>query len=435
METSQYGVELRSRAARHARWLSLALAAALVAGGAKSAPNNHAGDEHWVSAWGSAQMVPDGGNVLPDALWRDTTLRQLVRLSLPAHELRVRISNVFGTTPLTVDAAAVGLARQPGSPDELPGSARALRFNGETSVMIPAGAEYLSDPVALDVPSGGDLAVSLHFLGEPVRQTGHPGSRAKTFIVSGNQAMGEAWKDVQSVERWYSLADVEVRAPRSVGALAAIGDSITDGHGVPTDSNTRWTDLLYQRMQREHLPAMGIVNTGIGGGRLLRDGLGPNLMSRLERDVLTRAGVTHAVVLIGVNDLGNLHRNGGETPAERARLVADLEIGLKQLVERAHAEGICVIGGTVMPYMGSDYYRPNAANEADRQQLNAWIRAAGNFDGVADFDAATRDPAHPDSLAKWADTGDGLHPGGDGREAMAKAFPLDALNTCKWHRP
>ncbi|MBV8604007.1 MAG: SGNH/GDSL hydrolase family protein [Pelomonas sp.] len=414
----------------------MALAGALIALGAQAAPNAAASaDEHWVSAWGSAQMVPDGGNVLPDALWRDTSLRQIVRLSLPAHVLRVRVSNVFGTTPLMLDAAAVGRARQPGSPELQLGSARALRFGGETAVMIPAGAEYLSDPVELDVPTGGDLAVSMHFLGEPVRQTGHPGSRAKTFIVSGNQVLGEQWKDPQAVERWYDLADVEVQAPRATGALAAIGDSITDGHGVPTDSNTRWTDLLYERMQHEHLPAMGIVNTGIGGGRLLRDGLGPNLMSRLERDVLTRAGATHAVVMIGVNDLGNLHRNGGEGPAERARLVADLELGLKQLVERAHAEGICVIGGTVTPYMGSDYYRPNAANEADRQQFNAWIRTSGGFDAVADFDAALRDPAHPDSLAKWADIGDGLHPGTDGRKAMAEAFPLDALRSCKWHRP
>ncbi|MBV8604860.1 MAG: SGNH/GDSL hydrolase family protein [Pelomonas sp.] len=426
METRQY----RACPGPLRRGIALVLAAALGSAAVQAAAL--ADNEHWVSAWGSAQMVPDGGNLLPDAQWRDTSLREIVRVSLPAHVLRVRVSNAFGVTPLELDAASVGLAQRAGDPALQPGSVRALRFNGETHVMVPAGAEYLSDPVELDARAGADLAVSLHFLGEPARQTGHPGARAKTFLVHGNQVMVEQWSGADSVERWYALADVEVRAPRGVGALVAIGDSITDGHGVATDSNTRWTDLLAERLQREHAPAMGIVNNGIGGGRLLRDGLGPNLESRVERDLLTRAGVTHAVVLIGVNDLGNLHRNGGEGPAERARLVADLELGLVQLVERAHAAGICVIGGTVTPYMGSDYYRPDAANEADRQQLNAWIRTSGRFDAVADFDAATRDPAHPDTLSKAADLGDGLHPGLAGRQALADALPLDALRSCKW---
>jgi lysophospholipase L1-like esterase len=188
-------------------------------------------------------------------------------------------------------------------------------------------------------------------------------------------------------------------------------------------------------MRREHFPAMGIVNTGIGGGRLLRDGLGPNVVSRFERDVLTRAGVTHAVVMIGVNDLGNLHRGGDDSPASRARLLADLKLGFRELAERAHAKGICLIGATITPYMGSDYYKPVAVNEADRQELNAWIRTSGNFDAVADFDAATRDPAHVDRLAPWADYGDALHPGADGERAMAEAVPLEALRGCKWKTP
>ncbi len=151
--------------------------------------------------------------------------------------------------------------------------------------------------------------------------------------------------------------------------------------------------------------------------------------------MLTRAGVTHAVVLIGVNDLGNLHRNGDESAQSRARLVADLKLGFRQLVERAHAKGICLIGATITPYMGADYYHPAAANEADRQELNAWIRTSGTFDAVADFDAATRDPAHGDRLAPWADFGDALHPGADGQRAMAEAVPLDALRRLqKWKR-
>ena len=390
---------------------------------------------HWVSAWGSAQMEPDGGNPLPDAAWRNTSLRQVVRLSLPAHVLRVRISNAFGTTPLQLQSAAIGLAVRAGSPDLQPGTARPLTFGGEAATMVPAGGEYLSDPVDVTADAGADLAVSLHFLGAPVHQTGHPGSHANSFVVPGDQVMGEHWTGAQVFERWYQLADVEVQADAGVGALAAIGDSITDGHGVATDANTRWTDFLFQRLRRERFPAMGIVNTGIGGGRLLRDGLGPNVISRFDRDVLTRAGVTHAVVMIGVNDLGNQHRNGDDGPQVRARLVADLKLGYRQLAERAHAKGVCLIGATITPYVGSDYYHPTAANEADRQDLNAWIRGSGTFDAVADFDAATRDPAHVDRLAAWADFGDALHPGAQGQRAMAEAIPLDALRGCKWKTP
>jgi len=417
------------KARQYSRLLGAAIAVSLAVAA-------HAKDSrpHWVSAWGSAQMVPDG-NTLPDALWRNTSLRQVVRLSLPARVLRVRISNVFGTTPLMLESAAVGWIVHPGSPDLVAGSARPLRFNGEASVMVPAGAEYLSDPVELGADAGADLAVSMHFLGEPARQTGHPGSRSKSFVVPGDQVMGEQWTSPEIVERWYDLADVEVQADAGVGALAAIGDSITDGYGVKVDTNTRFTDFLFQRMRRERFPAMGIVNTGIGGGRLLRDGLGPNLVSRFERDVLTRAGVTHALVFIGVNDLGNLHRNGDDGAQQRARLLADLKLGFKEVAERAHAKGICVIGGTVTPYMGSDYYRPAAANEADRQELNAWIRNSGTFDAVADFDAALRDPAHVDTLAPAFNFGDGLHPSTDGQRALAEAIPLDARRSCKWKNP
>ena len=416
------------KARQYAQFLGMA---AVLAVATARAQDTH---QHWVSAWGSAQMVPGAKEALPDAQWRDTSLRQVVRLSLPAHALRVRVSNVFGTAPLVLQSAAVGLVARMGSSDLRAGSARPLRFSGEAAVMVPAGAEYLSDPVALDADAGADLAVSMHFLGEPARQTGHPGSRSTSFVVPGDQVMGEHWKDPQGVVGWYQLADVEVLADRQVDTVVAVGDSITDGYGVQTDSNTHWTDFLFQRMRREKFPPMGIVNTGIGGGRLLRDGLGPNLASRFERDVLARPGVTHAIVLIGVNDFGVLHRDGGETPPLRARLVADLKLGLAQLVERAHAQGICVIGGTVTPYASNDYYHPGADNEADRLDLNAWIRASGTFDAVADFDAALRDPARPDALAAWASL-DGLHPNPDGRRALAEAVPLAALHDCKWKNP
>ena len=382
---------------------------------------------HWVASWGAAQMVPEGPNELPQEHWRDATLRQIVHVALGGEKLRVRISNAFGTTPLTVEAAGIGLAKAPGNPDIDPQSAKALTFGGRPSVMIPAGAEYYSDVVALPHKAGADIAVSLYFNGAPSKQTGHPGSRATSFVAKGQRTLDAAWSGAEKIPRWYMLADVEVQAPRDVGAVVAVGDSITDGYGTTTDGNDRWPDVLASRIAQGG-KAMGVVNVGIGGGRMLRDGLGPNLASRFDRDVIGRAGVTHAVVMIGVNDLGGQHRNGEDIPAARAKLVEDLQQAHRQLVERAHAHGICVIGGTVTPYAGSDYYRPAATNEADRQQLNDWIRKSGVFDAVADFDAALRDPQQPDKLRKEYDN-DGLHPSLAGLRAMAEAVPLKALRT------
>lgn len=393
-----------------------------------------ASDRHWVASWGSAQMTPEAHNLLPAEDWRDSSLRQIVRVSLGGSRLRVRLSNVFGTTPLALEAAGVALSEGAGRAGLQVGSVRPLTFSGRPGVMIPAGGEYYSDPVELTHSAGADLAITMHFKGEPVRQTGHPGSRATSFVTRGNRVTDVTWPEATRVVRWYQLADVEVEAARSVGAVVAIGDSITDGYGATTDGNNRWTDVLAARLLRERGVAMAVVNTGIGGGRLLRDGLGPNMISRFERDVLSRSGVTHAIVLIGINDIGGQHRNGDAFPESRARLIEDLKLAFRQIVERAHAQKICVVGGTITPYIGSDYYRPNAENDADRRALNEWIRSSHVFDAVADFDMALRDVARPERLRTEYDIGDGLHPSPAGFRAMADAVPLKALESCSWRR-
>jgi len=373
---------------------------------------------HWVASWGAAQQIPEPANELAAEYWRDGSIRQVVHLTLGGQRFRVRISNAYGTAPLMVDAASVMLAGAD--------NARALAFDGRSSVMIPAGAEYYSDAVDMALKPASDLAVSLYFKEAPARQTGHPGARATTLLAKGNRVNDAVWDDAAKVTRWYALSDVEVQAPRRVGALVAIGDSITDGYGVPADTNTRWPDVLAARL-RDNGMTLGVVNAGIGGGRMLRDGLGPNLVARFERDVLSRAGVTHALVLIGVNDLGGLHRNTPDTPADRQQLLADLKLAHRQLAERARVHGICLIGATVTPYVGSDYYHPEPQNEADRQELNQWIRTSGVFDAVADFDASLRDPAHPDRIKPAYDSGDHLHPSLAGYRALAETVPLAAL--------
>jgi lysophospholipase L1-like esterase len=414
---------------RHVRRHALAawlMGVALAAGAAQPSP-------HWVASWGAAQQIPEPHNELVPQSWRDATLRQIVHTSLGGQRLRVRVSNVFGTEPLTLDGAGIALARAPGDAGIDPASARPLTFDGRASVTIPAGGEYYSDPVALTHKAGADLAISLYFKEAPARQTGHPGSRATSFVGSGNQLAAPALDEPTKVEHWYALADVAVQAAQGTRAVVAVGDSITDGNGATTDGNNRWPDLLAGRLRTAKQP-MGVVNAGIGGGRMLRDGLGPNLVSRFERDVLGRAGVSHAIVMIGVNDLGGLHRNKPDDPAARAQMLNDLRLAHRQLVERAHARGVCVIGGTITPYSGSDYYKPAPVNEADRRQLNDWIRTSGVFDGVADFDAALRDPVRPEFIRQEYDKGDGLHPSPAGMRALADAVPLAALRKCAYAR-
>jgi lysophospholipase L1-like esterase len=269
----------------------------------------------------------------------------------------------------------------------------------------------------------------MRFGGAPKRQTSHPGARANSFVVEGDRVLDARWPDAGKFAHWFQLAGIEVLGAPGAHAVVAIGDSITDGYGTTTDGNDRWTDALAARLRRSGMADVGVVNAGIGGGRMLRDGLGPNLVARFERDVLARSGVTHAIVMIGVNDLGVQHRSGEDNPAERQRLLADLQNAHRQLVRRAHGQGVCVVGATIGPYAGSDYYKPNADNEQDRQHYNRWIRESGVFDGVADFDAALRDPDRPDRLLKAYDN-DGLHPSLAGYKAMAEAVPLAHLKRC-----
>jgi lysophospholipase L1-like esterase len=360
--------------------------------------------------------VPEGQNELPVAQWQDASLRQVVRVSLAGRQLRVKLSNVFGTAPLVVDAGSVARAVQPGRADADAASLRPLTFGGAAGVTIPAGAEYLSDPVDLRHTAGADLAISLHFAQAPARQTGHPGARATSFLARGNQVAAAAWPQAETFTRWYQIAGVESLAGARAHTVVAIGDSITDGYGVQPDTYARWTDGLATRLRAAGMVDVGVVNAGIGGGRMLRD-------------VLARPGVSHAIVMIGVNDFGVQHRNKEDSPAERTRLVADLEQAYRQLVARAHLQGVCVLGATITPYGGSGYYQPGPENEADRLAYNQWIRTAGVVDGVVDFDAALRDPARPDHLLKSLDN-DGLHPSPAGYQAMADAVPLAQLKTC-----
>ena len=374
----------------------------------------------WQAAWASSQMAADAANAMPAAGMAGATLRQIVRPTLGATKLRVRFSNAFGRTPLVILGA--GLARSADNRSDRIDTAtrRTLTFAGAPGIIIPPGADWLSDPVALNVNAFDDLAISLRASGDPASQTSHPGSRATSYVAAGDQIAAETLTGATPVDHWYLLSGVEVERCAAANGIVTLGDSITDGSHSTTNGNDRWPDVLARRLGGK----AAVLNAGIGGNRVLLDGLGPNALSRLDRDVLALPGVRYVLVLEGINDLGVLTRLEAKTPAERKAFVTQLTAGYAQFVARAHARGLKVYGATITPDMGSDYYHPGAGSEADRQAINAWIRAPGHFDAVVDFDKVTRDPANPSRLASAFDSGDHLHPNPAGYKAMGEAVPL-----------
>jgi len=397
-------------------WTMVAATAVMIATGVQ------ARDARWTPAWGSSQVRVEGANADRVAKAGPVTIRQIVRLTASGRVLRLRLSNVAGTTPLHIGAASIGLTA-PGRSDVA--TPLAVTFDGAGEVVVPPGAELYSDAIALPVAAGGDVAVSLYFPDPVTTPTGHTGARSTTFLIAGDTTARPALPDAQKIGGWWALSDVEIRDAAQTATIVTIGDSITDGYGIKDDSNTRWPDDLAQRLAAS--PAtrrFSVVNAGIGGNRMLLDGIGPNLMARFDRDVIARPGVSHAILLEGVNDLGVLTREHPVDAATHQAMVRRITGAYRQLAERAHAHGIRLIVGTITPFQGNDYYHPGPETEADRQAINRFIRTSGLFDGVIDFDRAVRDPARPDRLLPAYDSGDHLHPSMAGYRAMAGAVPL-----------
>lgn len=379
----------------------------------------------WICSWATAQQLPEPQNSLAVDDLRDATLRQVVHLSIGGAQLRVHLSNRFGGAPLKFDSVHIARSKSPASSAIDVATDKALSFSGRAAVIVPAGAEFVSDPLAFPATALSDFAITIYFESAPAGQTGHPGSRATSYLVHGNLVSAAELTEPKKVEHWYFIAGVDVTAPPKAAAIAAVGDSITDGHGATTDGNNRWTDILAQRLQAGNAKRpRAVINEGIGGNRLLLDGLGPNALARFDEDVLAPAGVRYAIVLEGVNDLGMTTREGEIASSEHEALVRRILSAYEQMITRAHAHGIAVSGATILPFVGSQFYHPGPATEADRQAINEWIRAPGHFDAVIDFDKVVRDPEHPDHLLAKFDSGDHLHPSAAGYAAMAQAIPL-----------
>ncbi|WP_036407990.1 SGNH/GDSL hydrolase family protein [Microbispora rosea] len=400
-------------------------------------------DGHWVPTWTAMPQLTEPDNMPPPpfirddpvlgdaavladtAVFADTTVRQTVRVSVGGRRLRVRVTNAFGGAALPVTKATLALPAggRAGVSAVQAGTVRPVTFHGRASVTIPAGAQAVSDPLEVEVPPRSNLTVTV-YLAEGQRSlsiTSHPGSRTTSHLLAGDHADAADLPGATAVDHWYFLGGVEVWAGPSVAAVAVVGDSLSDGRGSTTNGNDRWPDRLLDRLRSPHgMDGVAVLNQAAGGNRVLNDGLGPNALARLDRDVLAHSGVAWLVLFEGVNDIGTAEAS----PAAQKQVADDLIFAYDQIVTRAHARGIRVYGATLTPFGGNDSYDdPQGCREGARQAVNQWIRAAGRFDAVIDFDRAARDPAEPRRLLAAYDVGDHLHLNPAGYQALADAVP------------
>jgi len=414
---------------------ALAAGVAHAAGPAAARPSTaHPARTTWVGSWGS---VPTTVPPASTTMFSNQTIRQTVHLSIGGSALQVRFSNEFGTAPLVIGEAHVGLAAgsQP-SRSVAPGSDRRLSFAGHVSATVPAGAPLLSDPVRLAVRPGADLVVSL-YLPRPTRATTtHAFAFQDNVVAAGNVTGSRTVTPTATFGQWWFLSGVSVAAPARDGAVVALGDSITDGANTTPNTNSRWPDVLARRLQATPgLRGLGVLNEGISGNRLLHDPnplpgsgadafaaqFGESALRRFDRDVSSQPGARYVIVLLGVNDLGH---PGTIAPESERVTPADLIAGYQQVIDRAHQQGMLVFGGTITPFANDTFGFDTPVNRAARLVVNRWIRTSGAYDGVVDFDAALRDPADPERIRADLDSGDHLHPNDAGAAALANAVPL-----------
>jgi lysophospholipase L1-like esterase len=384
----------------------------------------HAQD-HWVTTWTAAPQAPRAGGPpgAPAATsFNDQTVRMIVHTSLGGRRARVSLSNAYGAMPLKIGAAHVGLRSTESG--IVAGSDRSLMFNGKPAVTIPQGAQMISDPVDLNVPQLGDLAISVYVPGESVPVTTHATGLHTTYIAKGNVTAEPALNDATNTRSYYWISGVDVMAPADAGAVVAFGDSITDGATSTNDTDRSWPSVLAARfLTSAGAPKLAVLNQGISGNRLLADGAGVNALARFDRDVLGMPGVKWLMIMEGINDIGGTTGPPRGNAPPQNPVTADELIGvIKQMVDRAHAHGIKVVGCTLTPYEGAGYY--SEKGEEVRQAVNRWIRTSGAFDAVADFDKATQDSANPKTFKATFNNGDHLHPNDTGYKAMADSIDL-----------
>ena len=396
-----------------------AVAAALVLTGACARPSvqnpQPQASLRWLATW-TASPSDAGPRPPRDSIDRvptlfDQTLRLIIRTSIGGDSVRIRVSNEYGDRALVIDAAHIAVRATGSSIDA--STDRVLTFAGAPALRLRPGGIAFSDPVPLAVPALRDLAISIHVADSARLSTRHALALQTNYVKRGNVVGAREFASDTSVYVWPFLVGVDVTNSAANGVIATIGNSITDGALSTRDANARWPNILAERLLASGEPVKAVVNAGISGGRVLTLGSGPSALARFDRDVLMTPGLTHVILLEGINDIGRSAVDGVTAD--------DIIAGYRQLIARTHDRGVAIIGATLTPAGPRTPYTP--ALEAKRAAVNAFIRS-GAFDAVIDFDAVTRDPANPLQFLPAYDSGDHLHPGDAGYRAMGNAIDL-----------
>lgn len=371
--------------------------------------------QHWHGSWGaSPQMtLPEIPNVaVPD--FRDKTIRQVVRISAGGDRIRLRLSNELSAHEHRIGSVTIAVAEASGVIDVA--TLREVTFNGAAQATLGRGAPLISDPIELSVGDFAQLAVTIYFPDEASQLTVHGSAYATAWVVDGNYSQSVDLGHGQRFMQRVVLSGIEVETPERKSVIVALGDSITDGTRTTIDANRRWPDRLAERLIAINKAGYTVVNAGIGGNRVLRQSRSPSALARFDRDVLAVAGASHLLILEGVNDLGNMKREGHRVSA------GDLVAGYRQLIRRAKAHDIKVYLATLIPYKGAGYWTEDG--ERIRKEVNAWIRTQEEADGFFDLDKAIADPKDSERMAPPFDIGDALHPNDAGMEALANAVDV-----------
>ena len=376
---------------------------------------------HWVGTWGTAPQLVERHNNPPAPGLTNNSLRQIVQVSIGGKKVRLKLTNEFSKEPTEIKAIELSIAKTAGSSSEInEASTVSLTFDGKQSVTIPAGGMIVSDAVKFPIGNRENVAITIHYGQTSPSVSGHPGSRTTSYLKEGNTT---DFTGAIRTDHWYNIQTLEVEASKKAGAVAILGNSITDGRGSTTNEQNRWADVLSRRLlANKATNKIGVLNMGIGGNCVLRGGLGPTGKDRYHRDLFGQEGVKWIILFEAVNDLGS-SRNGVQT-AER---IIDV---YKEIIDEAHQKGIRVYGATITPFKGNNYY--SADHEKGRSTLNEWIRTTELLDGIIDFDKAVRNPQDPEAMQKaFLFENDWLHFNAHGYETMGSCIDLNLFTKKK----
>ena len=370
---------------------------------------------HWVGTWGTAPQLVERHNNPPSPGLANNSLRQIVQVSIGGKKVRLKLTNEFSQEATEIRAVELAIAKTAGSSSEIDEkSTVSLTFDGKASVEIPAGGKVVSDPVNFKISPRENVAITIHYGASSASVSGHPGSRTTSYLKAGHTT---DFSDAVRTDHWYNILALEVDAPKKAGAVAILGNSITDGRGSTTNEQNRWADVLSRRLSGSKATRqVGVLNMGIGGNCVLGGGLGPAAVNRYERDLFGQEGVKWIILFEAVNDLGYA-RNGEQT----AQRIIDV---YKQIIREAHQKGIRVFGATITPFKGNNYYSDH--HEKGRQRLNEWIRTTKMLDGVIDFDQAVGNPQDKEAMQQqFLFENDWLHLNAQGYETMGNSIDLN----------